>query len=246
MVPINEITRSVRIEDVDDITALLSKDSVIDVEIPMRGLLVRESIVVSSCSRDQLEAQSANISHFCTGTFNYPLFIKLKGLNKIVIGRLADLLVYNGKLRLNDFRVLNQVWIDRQSERVQPKQPTFVTLSNGRKQIRANLVDLSKIGARVFVNKVGGEESEVIFGSEIFIMMKIPPKNIPYRMPAEVVQIQSVSNELMKIGLRIYPNKTDLKTLDKYLAERKREILDEVFINFKEMLNFRETKDMYF
>jgi hypothetical protein len=246
MVTVTDISRSTRIEDVDDISALLSQDSVIDVEIPMRGLLVRESIVVSRCSRNHLEAQTSNISHFCTGTYNYPLFIKVRGTNKIVVGRLADLLVYTGKLSLNDFQVLNQVWIDRQSERVQPKQPTFVTFIHGKKQIRANLFDLSKNGMGILVDKSIDIEMDEVLNSDILVLLKIPQKNTLCRVPAIVTQIRSISGDLTRIGLKTSPSKADEKILDRYLSERKREILDEVFSNFKEMLNFRETKDMYF
>lgn len=246
MVTVNEYTRSKSFDDVDDITVLLSKDSVIEVEIPMRGLLVKESIVVSDCSRDQVEAQSSNISHFCTGTFNYPLFIKVKGSNKIVVGRLADLLVYNGRLRLNNFQVLDQVWIERQSERVQPKLPTFITLSIGKRKIRASLYDISKNGVSVFIDKLIEETNEDFLGSEVLLYMKIPPGKNLYKISAEVAQIRSISNELTRIGLKMHHNQTEDEALDKYLSERKREILDEVFTNFKEMLNFRQTKDQYF
>jgi hypothetical protein len=246
MVTATDISRSESIEDVGDISALLSKDSVIDVEIPMRGLLVRESIVISSCTRTQLEAQSSNISHFCTGTYNYPLFIKVRGTNKVVIGKMADLLVYKGKLRLNDFRVINQPWIDRQSERVQPQKTSFVILSSGGKRIRANLLDISTTGVCVLVPQVCVKEVEGFFDSTLSILIEIPQKKVPLRIDAEVAQIRSISDVLLRIGLHMHPKRTQIKILDRYLTDRKREILDEAYINFKDLLNNRGTKDLFF
>jgi hypothetical protein len=38
----------------------------------------------------------------------------------------------------------------------------------------------------------------------------------------------------------------DRSIIAHYLSERKREILDELFLNFTGLLNYRETKDQYF
>lgn len=233
-------------EETAEISNILQKESVVDVEIPVRGLLVKESVVVCNCSQDQIEAQSSNISHFCTGTFNYPLFIKTKKTSRALMCRLSDLLVYSGKLFLNDFRYMDQVWINRQWERVQPKLPTFVSVISNNKKTKANLFDISQTGMCILIDKTGLENGDKILGSEVQILLNLPPKKALCTINGKIVQSRKISDSLLRIGLDITMPKKDEKVVAHYLSERKREILDELFLNFLELLNYRETKDLYF
>jgi hypothetical protein len=234
-------------EDNTQLDSLFQKESIVDVEIPVRGLLIKESVVVCNCSQDQIEAQSSNISHFCTGAFNYPLFIKMGRTNKSLMCRLSDLLVYSGKLVLSDFRVMDQAWTDREFERVQPKQPTFVTLVWKNSKIKTNLFDLSQTGMCVLVEKAAIIDQDQLIGSDVQILMNLPVKNDELcKIKGHIVQNRSISKNLLRLGLDISMSKKDGEKIAHYLSDRKREILDELFLNFLELLNYRDTKDMYF
>jgi hypothetical protein len=230
----------------DELTSMIQKESVVDVEIPIKGLLLKESVVVCDCSSDQVEALSSNISHFCTGNFNYPLFIKLNRENKALSCRLSDLLVYSGRLILSDFRVMDQNWIDRQSDRVQPRLPIFVSVINGKKTIKANLFDLSLTGMCVLLDKNSVEEPDNLLDSKLQILLVLPTCKTTCKITGMVVQCRSIGNNLLRLGMNITMGNKDRSIIAHYLSERKREILDELFINFTGLLNYRETKDLYF
>lgn len=230
----------------DEFTSIIQKERVVDVEIPIKGLLIKESVVVCDCSPDQVEVQSSNISHFCTGNFNHPVFIKLNNSNKTLSCRLSDLLVYSGRLILNDFRLLDQSWIDRHSERVQPRLPIFVSLVNGKKTVKANLFDLSLSGMCILLDKNSIEEPENLLDSELQIILTLPNNKQACRITGTVVQCRPVGNNLLRFGMLITMSNKDRSIVAHYLSERKREILDELFLNFTGLLNYRETKDQYF
>jgi hypothetical protein len=230
----------------DELTSIIQKERVVDVEIPIKGLLLRESVVVCDCSQDQVEAQSSNISHFCTGNFNYPLFIKLNRSDKALSCRLSDLLVYSGKLVLSDFRLMDQGWIDRQSERVQPRLPIFVSVINGKKTTKANLFDLSITGMCILVDQKNIEDSDCLPDSKLQVLLTLPTNKSACKITGTVVQCRSIGNNLLRIGLNISMSNKDRSIVAHYLSERKREILDELFLNFTGLLNYRETKDQYF
>jgi hypothetical protein len=230
----------------DELTSIIQKERVVDVEIPIKGLLLRESVVVCDCSPDQVEAQSSNISHFCTGNFNYPLFIKLNRTNRALTCRLSDLLVYSGKLILNDFRLMDQNWIDRQSDRVQPRLPIFVSVVNGKKMTKANLFDLSITGMCILIDKKNIEDSDSVLGSKLQILVTLPTSKTACKITGKVMQCRPVGNNLLRIGMDITMANKDRSIVAHYLSERKREILDELFLNFTGLLNYRETKDQYF
>ena len=242
-----EIVSTIALDDErTHLSDILPTESIVDVEIPIRGLLVKESVVVCKCSQEQIEAQASNISHFCTGTFNYPLFIKAAKNDKVIMCRLSDLLVYSGKLFLNDFRFIDQTWIDRQADRVQPKFPLFVSVINGKKKTRANLFDLSQTGMCILIDKSGVEDRDKIHDSKYQVLLKLPPKDSLVNITGRVVQCRAISNNLLRIGMDISMPKRDAKIVAHYLSARKREILDELFLNFMELMNYRNSKDLYF
>ncbi len=230
----------------DELTSIIKRERVVDVEIPIKGLLLRESVVVCDCSPGHVEAQSSNISHFCTGNYNYPLFIKLNRKEKALSCRLSDLLVYSGRLVLNDFRIMDQNWIDRQSDRVQPRLPIFVSLVNGKKTTRANLFDLSISGMCILLDKNYIEDPDKILDSKLQILLTLPTSKTACKVSGLVVQCRPIGNNLLRLGMDITMNNKDRSVISHYLSERKREILDELFLNFTSLLNYRETKDLYF
>jgi hypothetical protein len=230
----------------DELTSMIQKERVVDVEIPIKGLLLKESVVVCDCSPDQVEAQSSNISHFCTGNFNYPLFIKLNRDNKALSCRLSDLLVYSGRLILSDFRQLDQNWIDRQSDRVQPRLPIFLSVINGKKTIKANLFDLSLTGICVLLDKNSLGDTDNLLDSKLQILLPLPTSKTICNINGTVVQCRSIGDNLLRLGMNITMGAKERTIVAHYLADRKREILDELFINFTGLLNYRETKDQYF
>jgi hypothetical protein len=229
-----------------NVSAILQKDSVVDVEIPIRGLLVKESIVIYQSDQNQVAAHASNISHFCTGTYNYPLYIRVHGTNKALSCRLSDLLVSSGRMMLNDFRFIEQPWIDRQFERVQPREPIFVTLSEADNKFKANLFDVSLIGMCVFTDSTILERSSPLLGTKFTVLLRLPPRNQLCRVPGRVIQVRELHNNLIRVGLQIKPEGAEAATIAHYLSGRKREILDELLLNFRELLNYRQTKDMYF
>lgn len=230
----------------DDLTSIVQKEQIVDVEIPVKGLLLGESVVVCSSSPVHVEAQCSNISHFCTGDFNSPLFIKLNRTNKTLSCRLSDIFVYSGKLIINDFRLMDQSWIDRQSDRVQPRQPIFVSLVNGKKITKANLFDLSVTGMCILLDKNSVVESDLLPDTKHQILLPLPTSKVTCKITGKVLQCKSIGNNLLRIGMQITMGNNDRAIVSHYLTERKREILDELFINFTSLLNYRETKDQYF
>lgn len=233
-------------DDAASIPEILRNESIVDVEIPVRGLLVKESVVVCNASKNQVEVQSSNISHFCTGTFNYPLFLKVNQGNRILMCRLSDLLVYSGKLFLSDFRFIDQAWINRQWDRVQPKLPLFVSVIKNNKKTKANLFDISQTGMCILIDKSAIEDEQDLIGSEYSVFAHFPPKDALCTINGRVVQSRPISENLLRLGLDIEMPKKESRIVAHYLTLRKKEILDELFLNFLELLNYRDIKDQYF
>lgn len=233
-------------QSVQELNTILPRQSVVDVEIPIKGLLVRESVVVCDSSQDQVEAHCSNISHFCTGTYEYPIYVKPGGTAKALTCRLSDIVAFSGKLLMKDFHLMEDVWIDRECERVQPKEPVFVTVQSGVQKTRANLFDLSLSGMCVLIDNKFLPGRRSLINRKLKITMKLPCSRTACQIKGTVVQVRPISDHLVRVGMNISMSKKDEGVIAHYLTERKREILDELFLNFMQLLHHRETKDQYF
>lgn len=233
-------------ENAFDLNSLLQKESIVDVEVPIKGLLLKESVVVCDASPGQIEAHTSNISHFCTGSYDYPLFLKLNRTNKALACRLSDIVVYTGKLVMKDFHMMEEVWVNRECERVQPKEPIFVSVTMGKQKFNANLFDLSLTGMCILTDKKNFKDPRKLYDKKMTVSLQLPNSQLTCKIKGTAVQVRTVSDSLLRIGMNINMLKKDYQVVSHYLSERKREILDELFINFLQLLNYRETKDQYF
>ena len=233
-------------ENAFDLNSLLQKESIVDVEVPIKGLLLKESVVVCDASPGQIEAHTSNISHFCTGSYDYPLFLKLNRTKNALACRLSDIVVYTGKLVMKDFQMMEEVWVNRECERVQPKDPTFVSVIMGKQKFNANLFDLSLTGMCILTDKKNFKDPRKLYDKKLMVLLQLPNSRLTCKIKGIVVQVRPVSESLLRIGMNIDMVKKDNQIVSHYLSERKREILDELFLNFLQLLNYRETKDQYF
>lgn len=242
----NDISTMGFTQNAFDLNSLLQKESVVDVEVPIKGLLLKESVVVCDTSPGQIEAHTSNISHFCTGSYDYPLFLKLNRTKNALACRLSDIVVYTGKLVMKDFQMMEEVWVNRECERVQPKDPTFVSVIMGKQKFNANLFDLSLTGMCILTDKKNFKEPRKLYDKKLMVLLQLPNSRLTCKIKGIVVKVRPVSESLLRIGMNIDMLKKDNQIVSHYLSERKREILDELFLNFLQLLNYRETKDQYF
>jgi len=242
----NDFSSTGLVQNAFDLNTMLPKESVIDVAVPIKGLLLKESVVVCDASENSVEAHTSNISHFCTGSYNYPMFLKLGRADQTLACRLSDIVVYSGKLVMSDFHMMEQAWINRECERVQPKEPIFVSILLGGQKFRANLFDLSLTGMCVLVDKKKIKAKAGLKNKRMTVLTQLPCSQSIMKIRGNVVQVHPISDNLLRIGMNIAIPKKDTQIVEHYLAERKREILDELFLNFMQLLNYREMKDQYF
>jgi hypothetical protein len=124
--------------------------------------------------------------------------------------------------------------------------PIFVSVVNGKKMTKANLFDLSITGMCILIDKKYIENADTLLASKLQILVTLPTSKTACKITGKVMQCRPVGNNLLRIGMDITMTNKDRSIVAHYLSERKREILDELFLNFTGLLNYRETKDQYF
>jgi hypothetical protein len=165
---------------------------------------------------------------------------------KPVMARLKGLSIGEGMFVLSDFTYKDAEWKERKHERVRPKDPIYVTLHWKRKEIRASIENISLNGMGILTYKLTEKGVNIQPGSTIYLDFKLPPSYKYLGIKGTVIYLSQISDYSVKLGLKIYPKTSETQTLEKYIAQRKQEILDELDQLFSEAYWQRGVQHLYF
>jgi hypothetical protein len=153
------------------------------------------------------------------------VFLRSKAFSTSIVGQVKNMNYVDGVFHLSDFSI--QDWKERSSERVQPKDPVYVTLHWRNKEARVCMEDISAIGMGVFAGSEVGRLIHIQPGLGVrleFDLVETPFENLEGR----ILYRQRVGQYVDKLGLRLFPNTKQRRCLDEYIKQRRREILDEI------------------
>ncbi len=85
-----------------------------------------------------------------------------------------------------------------------------------------------------------------ITSSDLDLMINVKPYLEEFRVRGIVKDMRCLTDSLTRIGLEIFPTRSDFKRLANYVHVRRQEIMEEMFANFRAMLNYRQAADLRF
>ena len=149
-------------------------------------------------------------------------------LTKPVKARVRDLSARRGMFSLSDFSYIEGTWRERFHERVKPKEPTYVSLRNKGMDFRASMLDISLNGMGVLVCKSDDPELEFQANSSVCTDFQTSPALKWVKLGGAIHYQQKVSRSIARLGIRLYPKLEQARQLEKYIANRKTEIMEEL------------------
>jgi hypothetical protein len=149
-------------------------------------------------------------------------------LSKPVKARVRDLSARSGMFSLCDFSYIEGTWQERFHERVQPKEPTYVSLRYRRMEFRASMLDISLNGMGVLVCKSDNPELEFQVNSCVCTDFQTSPTFRWTKLGGAIHYQNTVSRSIVRLGIRLYPKLEQARQLEKYIACRKTEIIEEL------------------
>lgn len=149
-------------------------------------------------------------------------------LSKPVRARVKDLSPRSGMFSLTDFSYVEGGWQERLHERVQTKQPTFVTLRYKEDYFRASLLDLSLNGIGLLVGISGNPESNFQKNCSVCMDFEIMPGFRWEKLGGAIHYQQKTSRLIVRLGIRLYPKLEQTRQLEKYINIRQAEIKNEL------------------
>lgn len=147
---------------------------------------------------------------------------------------------------LSDFTYQDAEWKERQHERVRPKDPIYVALHWKKKEIRASIENVSLNGMGILAYKLIEKGLKIQPGSTIFLDFKLPPSYKYSGVKGTVAYLNSIGDYSVKLGIQLYPKASETQLLEKYIAHRKQEILDELDQLFYESYWRQGVQHLYF
>lgn len=193
---------------------------------PYKGLVLSEPVKILSVESDCVVAQAQNNRtctiiknrvHLHSQLFPYP-----------VSARVVDHNQWTGMIRLEDFTFTGIEWKIRKGDRVQPKQPNYVSIKSGENRITACLEDISKIGLGMIAYRLLDRGAGILTGDSIRIDLRLPDKNSLLVLDGIVVSMSRVGRSLVRIGIKILPKPVQASRLNEYIDSRRKEILSEL------------------
>lgn len=163
-----------------------------------------------------------------------------------VRARLVDRNLARRLVVLAGFTLLTCSWVNRCQDRVQPRAPTCITVLCKQKSFTASVVDLNAFGMSVFVRKPMAEEVGLAVGEQVELSLRLQPKKLPERVQGLIVHTGPVSGLLLRVGIRFLPEKAQHSGFERYVAQRREEVLGELNQIYSRALEPRRVEDLYF
>jgi len=153
------------------------------------------------------------------------VILRSQAFSTSIVGQVKNMNYVDGIFQLADFSI--QDWKQRQSERVQPRDPTYITLHWRQKEARLCLEDISTIGMGVFVGSDIHRKIQVQPALIVHLDFTLP--DFPFdNLEGRILYHYRVGQGVEKLGLRLFPNSKQRHCLEEYISRRRKEILEEV------------------
>ena len=145
-----------------------------------------------------------------------------------VKAQVKDLSLGRGMFSLSDFSYLEGEWKERMHERVQPKDPTYVSLRFQQMDMRASMLDLSVNGMGLLVGNSEDCDMEFEPNSCVRTDFETTPAYRWTKLGGAIHYQLNVARSIVRLGIRLYPKVEQARQLEKYIAKRKAEIMEEL------------------
>lgn len=166
--------------------------------------------------------------------------------DRVLAGRVLEISIHQCMLSIGCLQELEHPWVERSHERVRPQEPVRVTLRSGSYGLTTFLENLSLTGAGLLAYKPAERGVDPNPGQAVKLEFKLPRGGGQYTLPARIVNVDQPSSSLACLGIATYPNVDQARQLDRYITNRKSEILNEIHTTFAGSFESPRVANLYF
>jgi hypothetical protein len=142
--------------------------------------------------------------------------------------RLLDHDFAHGLLYLADIDYMDTEWQERRCERVQPKDPIYITLRYNHKMAQAFIEDISQDGIGLIIGERLQSELGLRPSCKIGLDLVLPPSYRFFTLKGTLLHLHPMHGCTVRLGIRVHPEWVEAGLLEKYITHRRAEILKEL------------------
>ena len=223
---------------------LLKPDTPVKLTQPFKGMLFTQEL---SFIAMEMEQAIFTISH---GRLlvnpGDRIFLHSSSAAEVFTARVIELDNYRGRLVLEDIKSLGRTWAKRSHDRVQPHQPTRVMLSCKDCFVPTFLENLSLAGVGLLIYKPVERGLEPRIGHNVKVDFELPGVRGRLSLSGKLVNVSYPGERLAYVGIQIHPSAQQAYLMERYITDRKREIIDEIDEVIHASFVPPSVQDMYF
>ncbi len=209
-----------------------------------KGVVLDQKVSVYKVNPDSVTFRVDDV-RLCAALEGY-VHLHSRLFPKPVVAHLTHLNVCNGMLVLSGFVYIDTDWKERQHERVQTQNPTYVTLRWKGKVFSACMENISVKGMGLLAYKLFERGMKIQPGSNARLDFQLSPEDRYTSVRGVIVYLHPLSSLWVKLGIRLFPSARQARSLEKYIAHRKDEIMEELDRNSYELSRPRGVESLYF
>jgi len=156
------------------------------------------------------------------------VFLHCREFAHTMAGRLVDINVSDGKLKLAEIVYLDTTWKERNDTRVEPKDPIMVDVHSGSVAYRACIENLSLNGAGLLAYKVIERGVPLEPQQRVLLDFELPPDQRRLVIRGVIANLHLLGDSLVRIGVHVLPSVFKKRLLQRYILWRKNEIIEEL------------------
>jgi hypothetical protein len=233
---------------VDDVLSVIrylgQQNATLELTKSYRGLVLQQDVSILEVTTEDATLRTTNLEMSAALKGNVYLHSQL--FPKPVMARLKSLDLKKGSLVLSGFAYIDNELKKRQHERVRPKHPTYVTLHWKGKAVRECIENISVNGMGILAFKILEKGMRIQPGSKIQLDFHLSPDYKYTGLKGAVIYINSMESYLTTIGIQLFPTARESRLLEKYIAPRKQEIMEELNQAYWELIKPRGVESLYF
>lgn len=155
-------------------------------------------------------------------------FIQSDQLPAVIRARVLSVDIVNAVSLLGDFQVAPGSIGGREAVRVQPKEPIQVVLSNARRKITGELVDISVSGVGITFVTSFLYNPDLVKKAVVTVELKLPIDEGKLKIQGSLASVLNKRTGSYRLGVTMNPDSNTRQVIARFVAMRQAEILREL------------------
>jgi hypothetical protein len=220
------------------------QNATVELKKSYKGIEIHEDVSIIEVNLDDAVFHVTN-TKTCAALEGY-VYLHSHLFPKQVIAQIKNLDLNRGMLVLSDFSFIDSDWKERKYERVQPIHPTYATLHWKGKTVSSCVRNISVEGIGLLVYQILEKGMRIQPGSNVQLDFELSPDHKKMSLKGTVIHMNTISRYTSAIGMRLFPKVKDARSLERYVTQRKQEIVEEINQGFWELVMPKRVESLFF